>query len=76
MVFIETTGFARHITDYLSDEEQAALQGHLIEHPDEGDISPAPAAYGKFAGGRKGKESAAASGSFTTGVRREVKSTC
>ena len=55
MVFIETTGFARHITDYLSDEEQAALQGHLIEHPDEGDIIPGTGGIRKIRWGAKGK---------------------
>ena len=76
MVFIETAFFTRYISDYLTDEEQGALQGHLIEHPDEGDIIPGTGGVRKSAGGQRVKESAVASGSFTTGGRREATYTC
>ncbi len=55
MVFIETTFFTRYIRDYLSDEEQGSLQGHLIEHPDDGDIIPGAGGIRKIRWGAKGK---------------------
>lgn len=38
MVFIETSLFTKLLGDYLSDEEYAALQTHLIAHPEDGAI--------------------------------------
>lgn len=55
MVFIETAFFTRYISDYLTDEEQGELQGHLIEHPDEGDIIPGTGGVRKIRWGAKGK---------------------
>jgi mRNA-degrading endonuclease RelE of RelBE toxin-antitoxin system len=55
MVFIETAFFTRYVPDYLSDEEQGALQGHLIEHPDDGDIIPGTGGIRKIRWGAKGK---------------------
>lgn len=36
--FIESPIFSRYLSDYLLDEEYAALQEHLCEHPEAGDI--------------------------------------
>lgn len=38
--FIETPLFTRLVGDYLSDEECAALQAHLAQHPESGDVVP------------------------------------
>lgn len=38
--FIETPLFTRLVGDYLSDEEYAALQAHLAQHPESGDVVP------------------------------------
>jgi mRNA-degrading endonuclease RelE of RelBE toxin-antitoxin system len=36
--FIESPIFSKYLADYLADDEYAALQEHLCEHPDAGDI--------------------------------------
>ena len=36
--FIETPLFTRLVYDYLSDEEYAALQAHLAQDPDSGEV--------------------------------------
>lgn len=36
--FIESPVFTAHVNDYLNDEEFAALQEHLCETPDAGDL--------------------------------------
>ena len=36
--FIETSVFSAYLADYLSDEEYAALQEHLCESPEGGDL--------------------------------------
>jgi mRNA-degrading endonuclease RelE of RelBE toxin-antitoxin system len=36
--FIESHIFTEYLSDYLNDEEYAALQEHLCERPDAGDI--------------------------------------
>ena len=36
--FIESSVFTAHVSDYLNDEEFAALQEHLCETPDAGDL--------------------------------------
>lgn len=38
--FIETPLFTRLVGDYLSDEEYAALQAHLAQYPESGDVVP------------------------------------
>ena len=38
VVFIETSLFTKLLSDYLSDDEYGALQMHLMEHPNTGDI--------------------------------------
>lgn len=38
MVFEETTTFTRRVTALLDDDTYAALQHHLIRHPDAGDL--------------------------------------
>ena len=35
--FIESPIFSSYLADYLTDEEYAALQEHLCEHPEAGD---------------------------------------
>ena len=55
MEFIETTFFTRYIPDYLSDEELGALQRHLIEQPDDGDIIPGTGGIRKIRWGAKGR---------------------
>lgn len=39
-VFVETKLFTRLVTEYLTDEEYAALQAALIESPEAGDVIP------------------------------------
>lgn len=36
--FIESSIFTAHVNDYLNDEEYAALQEHLCEAPEAGDL--------------------------------------
>jgi hypothetical protein len=36
--FIESPLFSKYLADYLTDDEYAALQEHLCEHPDAGDV--------------------------------------
>jgi len=36
--FIETTLFTRLVQEYLSDDEYARLQQHLIDHPEAGSV--------------------------------------
>ena len=38
MVFEETPTFTRRVTELLDDDTYAALQQHLIQHPDAGDL--------------------------------------
>jgi mRNA-degrading endonuclease RelE of RelBE toxin-antitoxin system len=38
MIFIETSSFTKHISQYLSDEEYSGLQNFLLLHPDAGNI--------------------------------------
>lgn len=38
MVFIETSIFSKYLPEHLSDDEYRALQLHLMERPDVGDI--------------------------------------
>ncbi|HEY1050816.1 MAG TPA: hypothetical protein VGE39_13695 [Prosthecobacter sp.] len=40
MVFEETFIFTRRVTELLSDDMYAALQNHLVLHPDAGDVIP------------------------------------
>lgn len=38
MVFVETTGFSKHLPGQLSDDEYALFQKYLVEHPDAGNL--------------------------------------
>ena len=40
MIFLETRVFTNRIVDAMSDEEYAALQMHLSDHPDAGAMIP------------------------------------
>ena len=40
MIFLETRVFTNWIVDAMSDEEHAALQMHLSDHPDAGAMIP------------------------------------
>lgn len=60
--FIELAPFEAVRDRYLDDEEFAALQWHLMEHPEAGDLIRALAAAESFAGPWKVAASAAARG--------------
>ncbi len=53
--FIESSIFARYIYDYLTDDEYAALQWYLSEHPEAGDLIPGSAGCRKLRWGTEGK---------------------
>ena len=55
MVFIETSSFTRLVSDYLADDELAALQVHLVECPDAGDVIPGSRRHQKGSLGSKGQ---------------------
>jgi hypothetical protein len=57
--FIETRLFTRLVREYLTDEEYRKLQAVLMGNPETGNIIPAQAAFGNFAGVRRGEENAA-----------------
>lgn len=40
LTFVETPLFSRLVYDYLSDDEYAALQAQLAEHPEAGAVVP------------------------------------
>ena len=40
MIFLETKVFTGRIVDVMSDDDYAALQSHLSDHPDAGDMIP------------------------------------
>lgn len=46
--FIESSIFARYVYDYLTDDEYAALQWYLSDHPDAGDLVPGSAGCRKL----------------------------
>ena len=46
--FVESSVFARYVYDYLTDDEYAALQWYLSEHPDAGDLIPGSAGCRKL----------------------------
>jgi len=51
--FIETPLFTRLVYDYLSDEEYAALQAHLEQDPESGEVVPGSGGCKKAALGRR-----------------------
>ena len=55
--FIESSVFARYVGDYLTDEEYAALQWYLSDHPNAGDLIPSSGGCRKlrWGAGDKGK---------------------
>lgn len=55
MLFIETSIFTKYIQEYLSDDEYAALQHFLKEHPDSGDIVPLSGGVRKLRWNIKGR---------------------
>jgi len=57
MVFIETPVFTRRIQVAMSDDEYAALQQHLVAHPDAGDLVPGAGGIRKirWSGSGRGK---------------------
>ena len=57
MIFVETKLFTDRILDALSDDEYAALQNHLSEHPDAGAIIQGTGGVRKirWAGSGRGK---------------------
>ncbi|MFT3896711.1 MAG: transcriptional regulator [Thermomonas sp.] len=46
--FVESSVFARYVYDYLTDDEYAALQWYLSEHPEAGDLIPGSAGCRKL----------------------------
>jgi mRNA-degrading endonuclease RelE of RelBE toxin-antitoxin system len=55
MTFIETSVFTKHIQEYLSDDEYAALQHFLNWQPDSGDIVPASGGVRKLRWAMQGR---------------------
>jgi hypothetical protein len=57
MEFIESPAFARHISDYLSDEGYRAMQNELASNPEAGDLMPGTGGFRKvrWADPRRGK---------------------
>lgn len=57
MIFIETPLFSRRVTEALDDDDYAALQMHLSEHPDAGDVIPGSGGIRKirWSGSGRGK---------------------
>jgi len=57
MVFIETSLFTRLVSAYLTDDEYAALQAYLIQHPDRGTLVPSSGGVRKlrWSGSGRGK---------------------
>jgi hypothetical protein len=54
MEFIEAPAFARHLSDYPSDDEYRAVQEELGTNPELGDLKPGPAAFERCAGRMRG----------------------
>lgn len=55
MLFIETSGFTRHLPAHLDDDSFAALQSFLSEHPDAGDVIRGTGGIRKVRWGTKGR---------------------
>ena len=55
VLFIETSGFTRHLPAHLDDDSYAALQSFLSEHPDAGDIIRGTGGVRKLRWGTKGR---------------------
>ncbi len=55
MLFIETSIFTRLISNYLSDDEYAGLQGYLVEHPGVGAVIPGSRGVRKVRWRREGE---------------------
>lgn len=53
--FIETPLFTRLVYDYLSDEEYAALQAHLAQDPESGEVVPGSGGVRKLRWGVAGR---------------------
>ena len=53
-IFIESTVFQRELPNYLDDDEYAALQQYLINHPEAGDLIPGAGGVRKLRWKRKG----------------------
>ncbi len=48
MEFIEAPVFARHVSDYLADDEYRELQRQLANNPDLGDLMPGTGGFRKL----------------------------
>lgn len=55
ILFVETSGFTKYVTAYLSDEEVNALQLVLLENPEAGDVIKGSGGIRKIRHGGKGK---------------------
>ena len=55
MTFVETSGFSRRVSDYLSDDEYAALQGTLTREPEKGKVIRGTGGVRKIRWGLEGR---------------------
>jgi hypothetical protein len=59
MIFVESAVFTADVKELLSDEEYSALQAHLVERPDVGDLIQQTGGLRRCGGRLKGEASAA-----------------
>jgi mRNA-degrading endonuclease RelE of RelBE toxin-antitoxin system len=55
MEFIEASAFAKHVYDYLSDEEYSGFQHFLLLHPESGKVVPGSGGIRKVRWAMSGK---------------------
>ena len=55
IVFVETLGFTRRVTEFLSDDEYTALQWFLCNQPTAGDVIPRTGGARKMRWKQKGQ---------------------
>ena len=59
LTFVETKLFTQLVSDYLSDDEYAALQQAIVAHPEAGDLIRGSGGVRKLRWGLAGRGSAA-----------------
>ena len=55
MLFVETSGFTRHLRSHLDDDDYAALQAFLGARPDAGDVIRGAGGIRKIRWGSRGR---------------------
>lgn len=75
-IFVESTIFARHRADYLTDESYRLLQAELMANPWQGDVIQGQAGYAKCALRERAKADGAVCGLSTITWMNTVGSTC